>query len=451
MDASRVGSAVGVMKRTNTRYLILAMLFIITTFNYADRATLSITGGEISKELGINTVQMGYIFSAFAWSYVIAQIPAGWLLDRFGARRVYATSIFVWSLFTMMQSAIGITGSAVFAVGALFSLRFLMGAAEAPAFPANAKVVSSWFPTKERGTASAIFNSAQYFAAVVFTPLMAWITHMFGWHHVYLVMGFAGIVLSFIWLRTMKAPSQHPMANKAEVDFIREGGGIVDATSSSAAVGGKRRDQSWFYAKQLLKSRMLLGVYLAQFSISVLTYFFLTWFPIYLVQARHMTILKAGLIASLPAICGFVGGVLGGFISDWLIKRGNSLTVSRKVPIVVGMLLSSSIIACNYVSATWLVVLFMSLAFFGKGVGALGWAVVADTSPKEAIGLSGSLFNMFGNISGIVTPIVIGYLVSTHGSFNGALVFVGINALVTVFSYLVIVGEIKRFELKQPA
>jgi D-galactonate transporter len=451
MDASRVGSATGVMKRTNTRYMILAMLFIITTFNYADRATLSITGSQISGELGISTVQMGYIFSAFAWSYVIAQIPAGWLLDRFGARRVYATSIFIWSLFTMMQSAIGITGSAVFAVGALFSLRFLMGAAEAPAFPANAKVVSSWFPTKERGTASAIFNSAQYFAAVVFTPLMAWITHEFGWHHVYLVMGFAGIILSFIWLRTMKAPSQHSMANAAEVDFIREGGGIVDATTSSPSTGGKRRDQSWFYAKQLLKSRMLLGVYLAQFSISVLTYFFLTWFPIYLVQARHMTILKAGLIASLPAICGFVGGVLGGFISDWLIKRGNSLTVSRKVPIVVGMLLSSSIIACNYVSATWLIVLFMSLAFFGKGVGALGWAVVADTSPKEAIGLSGSIFNMFGNISGIVTPIVIGYIVSTHGSFNGALVFVGINALITVFSYLVIVGEIKRFELKQPA
>ncbi|KKB62174.1 glucarate transporter [Robbsia andropogonis] len=451
MDASRVGSAAGVMKRTNTRFLILAMLFIITTFNYADRATLSITGSEMSKELGFSTVQMGYIFSAFAWSYVIAQVPAGWLLDRYGARRVYATSIFVWSLFTMMQGAVGITGSAAFAVGALFALRFLMGAAEAPAFPANAKVVSSWFPTKERGTASAIFNSAQYFAAVVFTPLMAWITHTFGWHHVYTVMGLAGIVLSFIWLRTMKSPSQHPMANKAEVDYIRDGGGIVDVIGSTASTDGKRRDQSWFYAKQLLKSKMLLGIYLAQFCISVLTYFFLTWFPIYLVQARHMTILKAGLIASLPAICGFIGGVLGGFISDWLIKRGHSLTVARKVPIVTGMLLSSSIIACNYVSATWLVVLFMSLAFFGKGIGALGWAVVSDTSPREAVGLSGSIFNMFGNISGIVTPIVIGYIVATRGSFNGALVFVGINALITVFSYLFIVGDIKRFELKQPS
>jgi ACS family glucarate transporter-like MFS transporter/ACS family D-galactonate transporter-like MFS transporter len=194
---------------------------------------------------------------------------------------------------------------------------------------------------------------------------------------------------------------------------------------------------------------MLLGVYLAQYCINVLTYFFLTWFPIYLVQARHMTILQAGFVASLPAICGFTGGVLGGVISDGLIRRGCSLTLARKAPIVGGMLLSSCIIGCNYVDTDWVVVALMSLAFFGKGIGALGWAVVADTSPKEAIGLSGSIFNMFGNVAGIVTPIVIGYLVATTGSFNGALVFVGANALITVFSYLVIVKDIKRVELRQ--
>jgi ACS family glucarate transporter-like MFS transporter/ACS family D-galactonate transporter-like MFS transporter len=161
-----------------------------------------------------------------------------------------------------------------------------------------------------------------------------------------------------------------------------------------------------------------------------------------------MTILHAGLVASLPAICGFSGGVLGGILSDSLIRRGHSLTVARKVPIVGGMLLSVSIIGCNYVSTDWIVVALMSLAFFGKGIGALGWAVVADTSPKEALGLSGGIFNMFGNVAGIVTPIVIGYLVAQTGSFNGALVFVGANALLTVFSYLVIVKDIKRVELR---
>ena len=192
---------------------------------------------------------------------------------------------------------------------------------------------------------------------------------------------------------------------------------------------------------------MLLGVYVGQYCITTLTYFFLTWFPVYLVKQRGMSILNAGFVAALPAICGFAGGVLGGVISDYLLRRGHSLTVARKTPIVLGMLLSTSMIACNYVNTSAVVVAFMSLAFFGKGVGALGWAVVSDTSPREISGLSGALFNTFGNTAGITTPIVIGYLLAGTGSFNAALVFVAANALIAVACYLFVVGEIKRFEL----
>jgi D-galactonate transporter len=449
MQSSRSASIAGIAKRTNVRYLILLMIFIITTLNYADRATLSITGSAMRSEFGFDAIRMGYIFSAFSWAYVLSQLPAGWLLDRFGARRMYAASIFLWSLFTLLQSSIGLAGSAGAAVIALFVLRFAMGMAEAPAFPANAKVVASWFPTAERGTASAIFNSAQYFAAVIFTPLMAWITHSFGWQNVYLVMGVAGIALALTWLKVMKNPSDHPRVNKAELEHIENGGGLVHPQRKTVYANAGSPG-TWFYVRQLMSNRMLLGVYLAQYCINVLTYFFLTWFPIYLVQARGMTILQAGLTASLPAICGFTGGVLGGVFSDALIRRGHSLTIARKVPIVGGMLLSVCIIGCNYVTTDWVVVALMSLAFFGKGIGALGWAVVADTSPKEVIGVSGAIFNMFGNVAGIVTPIVIGYLVAKTGSFNGALVFVGINALLTVFSYLVIVKKIERVELRAP-
>ncbi|MGT2470953.1 MFS transporter [Paraburkholderia terrae] len=445
MAISRTANPADVAAPTRVRYVILLLIFAITTFNYADRATLSVTGSAMRAEFGFDAIRMGYIFSAFSWAYVLSQVPAGWLLDRFGARRVYAASIFLWSLFTLLQSTIGVLGSGAAAVTALFVLRFVMGAAEAPAFPANAKVVASWFPTKERGTASAIFNSAQYFAAVIFTPLMAWLTHAFGWHHVYIVMGLAGFLLALTWLKVMKNPANHPGVNKSELEHIEQGGGLIHGHQTAA--GSRGGHARWSVMRQLLTNRMLLGVYLAQFCINVLTYFFLTWFPIYLVQARGMTILQAGLVASLPAICGFLGGVLGGVLSDTMIRHGHSLTVARKVPIVGGMLLSACIIGCNYVDTDWLVVALMSLAFFGKGLGALGWAVVADTSPKEAIGLSGSIFNMFGNMAGIVTPIVIGYLVAQSGSFNGALTFVGVNALITIFSYLVIVRDIRRVEL----
>ncbi|MNT55220.1 putative glucarate transporter [compost metagenome] len=142
--------------------------------------------------------------------------------------------------------------------------------------------------------------------------------------------------------------------------------------------------------------------------------------------------------------------MLGGVISDYLLRKGHSLTFARKAPIIAGLLVSSSIVACNYVDVEWMVVGFMALAFFGKGVGALGWAVVSDTSPKQIAGLSGGLFNTFGNIASITTPIVIGYIISSTGSFKWALVFVGCNALVAVFSYLVIVGPIKRVVLKEP-
>ena len=194
---------------------------------------------------------------------------------------------------------------------------------------------------------------------------------------------------------------------------------------------------------------MFIGVYIAQYCINAITFFFITWFPVYLVQARGMTILKAGVVAVLPAIFGFAGGNLGGIFSDYLLKKGASLSVARKMPIVLGMLLSMSMIFCNYTSVEWMVVAFMALSYFGKGIGALGWAVNADTAPKEITGLSGALFNTFGNLSSIITPIAIGYIIGATGSFNGALVFVSIHAFLAIVSYVLVVGKIQRFELKK--
>jgi ACS family glucarate transporter-like MFS transporter len=433
---------------TRVRWLILAILFAVTTINYADRATIAIAGPELKKLLGLSPVQMGYVFSAFAWSYVLAQLPGGWLLDRFGTKITYFFSIFMWSLFTMLMGTVGfLTGAA--ALTALFCLRLAVGASEAPSFPGNSRLASSWFPTAERGTAAAIFNSAQYFATVLFGPLMGWLVHTHGWQSVFYVMGGLGILMSFIWLKMVYGPKDHPRINAAELAYIKEGGALIDLESKDKAVATTKLDTG-SAIRQLLGNRMLLGVYIGQYCINTLTYFFLTWFPVYLVTERHMTILKAGFVAALPAVAGFLGGVLGGVISDRLIKRGFSLSVARKTPIVCGLLLAMSMIICNYVETDWLVITVMSLAFFGKGIGALGWAVVADTSPKEAGGLSGALFNTFGNTAGITTPIVIGYILQQTGSFAGALVFVGANAAVAILCYVLMVGEIKRFEFKTP-
>jgi ACS family glucarate transporter-like MFS transporter len=426
---------------------VLLMLFVVSAVNYADRATLSIAGSEVSKQLGLSKVLMGYAFSAFGWAYVIGQIPGGWLLDRFGSKRVYLWSIITWSIFTFLQGFIGYFQAAA-AVVVLFGLRFMLGLAEAPSFPGNGRIVAAWFPTAERGTASAIFNSAQYFATAMFAPITGWITYRFGWPYVFFVMGAIGGIIALVWVRTIYSPKDHPGISAAELAHIESGGGLVDmdrdAKARLADPGPKRS-----YLGQLLGNRMLLGVYIGQYCITTITYFFLTWFPVYLVEQRGMSILKAGMAASLPAICGFLGGVLGGFLSDRLLKAGYSLTAARKIPIVGGMLLSTSMVLCNYVDAGSVVVAIMALAFFGKGIGSLGWAVVADTSPKQIAGLSGGLFNTFGNTAAITTPIAIGYIVQWTHSFNGALVFVAANALTAIVAYLFVVGEIRRVELQE--
>jgi ACS family glucarate transporter-like MFS transporter len=435
-------------KQTRVRYLILAMLFLVTVINYADRATLSITGPVISKELGISAAEMGFIFSAFGWAYVLGQLPGGWLLDRYGSKIVYGLSIFIWSVFTLMQGSIGFFAGGT-AVMVLFALRFAVGFAEAPSFPGNSRVVAAWFPGQERATASAIFNSAQYFATVLFAPLMGWLTHSFGWHWVFGVMGGLGIIMAGVWMKTVYAPKDHPRINQAELDHIAAGGGLINMDDGRKAAASAESGAKWDYIRQLFASRMMVGIFLGQFCINAITYFFITWFPVYLVQARGMSILNAGFIASIPAICGFVGGILGGVMSDAMLRRGYSLTAARKTPIVLGMLMSMAMIACNYTDLQWVIVSLMALAFFGKGIGALGWAVMSDCAPKEITGLSGGVFNMCGNLSSISTPIIIGYIIQSSGSFNGALVFVGANALIAAVSYLVIVGEIKRMELKK--
>lgn len=442
-------SSVPEKSNSHVRYVILVIVFLITSVNYADRATLSIAGSAVSRELGLDAGDMGIIFSAFGWAYLIMQIPGGWLLDRYGSKTVYTYSLFFWSLFTFLQGFVGFIPLA-YVAGSLFILRFMLGFSEAPSFPANARIVAAWFPTRERATASSCFNAGQYFALALFSPLLGWLTYAWGWEHVFTVMGVIGFILTWIWVKFVHNPTDHPGISRRELEYIRQGGAMIDMDLNSKKQT-KKTVPAGKYVRQILGSRMLVGIFLGQYFINTITWFFLTWFPIYLVQERGMSILKVGFIASVPAIFGFIGGILGGVTSDWLLKRGLSLTAARKTPIVIGMLLAMSIIMCNYTQSEVLIVTFMALSFFGKGFGALGWPIIADTAPKEATGLCGGIFNAFGNIASIVTPLVIGYLVKELHSFNGALIFVGISALAAMLCYLLVVGEIKRMEFKDVA
>jgi ACS family glucarate transporter-like MFS transporter len=255
-------------------------------------------------------------------------------------------------------------------------------------------------------------------------------------------MGALGFLFALIWVKNIYDVRDHPRISPQEIDLIEQGGGLVSAGA------GKGSFLTWAAIKQLLSHRMLVGIYLGQYCITTLTWFFLTWFPVYLSEARHLSIMKVGFAAALPALCGGTGGILGGVVSDRLLRAGHSLSFSRKLPIMAGMLLSVTMIGCNYAPAQGLMLFLMSLSFFGKAFGSLGWTVISDTSPKGMVGLNGALFNLIGNLAGITTPIVIGYLVKKTGSFDDVLIFVGVTALCAIVSYGPLVGEIKRLDLK---
>lgn len=442
-SAGQTAAASPAVAKTSYRFLILALITLVLALSTGDRAALSVAGTDMGKELGISSVEMGYLFSAFSWAYVIFLIPSGWLTDWIGSKRSMMLAIVVWSCFTVMMGMVHFIGMVV---PLLLALRFLLGAAESPVGPASGRIIAAWFPSSERGVAGAIFNSAQYFSLALFTPIMGWLCYRFGWEYVFIIMGLIGLVIGVLWWKLYYLPVDHPKMNAEELEYVRAGGGLVDLEGLKAKAA-QSKGMKLGEIGQLFRSRMLVGIFIAQYCITSITWFFMTWFPIYLVKERGFDILQAGFVAAIPALCGLVGGVSSGFISDQLLKKTGSLSLARKTPITIGLLLSSSIVLCNYADSAWLVVALMSVAFFGKGFGSLGWTVVADTAPKELIGTTGGVFNAFGNTAGIITPVVIGYILQSTGSFEGALIYVGAHGLLAVLSYWLIVGKIKRFEL----
>ncbi len=375
---------------------------------------------------------MGVVFSAFSWTYAGAQIPGGVLLDRFGTRIIYFLSVSLWSLFTLLQGFVtGLT--------TLMGCRLGLGVAEAPCFPANSRVLGAWFPQHERARANSVYAVGQYFGLAFMSPLLFWIVSRFGWRSLFILAGAAGLGFSFIWLKAYVEPHESRRVNQAELDYIQAGGGLGRQEKKSTF--------SWRNMGRLIRKRQILGAAIGQFAGNSTMVFFLTWFPSYLANERHMEWLKVGIYAVMPYMAASVGVLLGGWLSDQLLKRSGSANVGRKLPIIAGLLLASTIVGANYVNSNVAVVAIMSVAFFGQGLVNLGWTLITDVAPKQLIGLTGGLFNLCANLAGIVTPIVIGVIVSRTGSFVGALAFVSFLALIGVVSYIFIVGDVRRVEM----
>jgi ACS family D-galactonate transporter-like MFS transporter len=445
-DATRqTNAAAGTVRRSKARYQILLLLAIGTMINYLDRTVLGIAAPQLTKELGINAAVMGLLFSVFSWSYVASQIPGGLFLDRFGSKLTYFLSMTFWSLCTLAQGL-------VHGIGALFALRLGLGVSEAPCFPTNSRVVATWFPQSERAMATGTYTVGEYIGLAFFSPFLFMLMGAFGWRSLFYVVGAVGIVFGLVWWKFYREPHEHPWINQAELDYIEAGGGLTHGKKDAAPAGAPaaaagKSGFEWRTIGRLLKHRQLAGICLGQFAGNSTLVFFLTWFPTYLATERHMGWLKIGFFAIMPFIAASIGVMFGGIFSDWLLRRGKSANVARKLPIIAGLLLASTIILANYVESNVVVIAILSVAFFAQGMAALGWTLVSDIAPEGLLGVTGGIFNFAANLAGIITPLVVGFIVAATGSFVGALVFIGAVALIGALSYIFIVGDIKRIVL----
>jgi MFS transporter, ACS family, D-galactonate transporter len=421
------------------RYRILAFLFINVVINYMDRSNISIAATSLTDEFHLSPVQMGLIFSAFGWTYVALQIPGGLLTDYLGPRLLYALSLIGWSFVTLLQGFVN--GFAM-----LFGLRLATGALEAPAYPINNRVVTGWFPDNERASAIAVYTSGQYIGLALLTPAMAAIQYYFGWRGLFVITGSAGIIWGFVWYVSYRDPAKHKKVRKAELDHIEKGGGIINfRTGKDSAEKSKFTREN---LKEVFSHKKLWGIYLGQFAITSTLWFFLTWFPTYLVKYRGFDFIKTGFLASIPFLAACAGILLSGFLSDFLAKKKISPDIARKVPVITGLLLSVAIIGANYVDSPALIILFMAIAFFGNGMASITWVFVSLLAPKHLIGITGGAFNFIGNLSSVTVPFLIGWLVR-KGDFEPALIFISIMAVFGIGCYIFLVGKTERVEAKR--
>lgn len=405
-------------KRSNVRWVVFALIFLATVINYVDRSTLGVAGPVMMGDLHLSKVQFGILGSAFFWSYTLMQIPAGGIVDKFGARITYTVAILWWSI---AQASIAITHS----LGSLIGMRVLMGIGEAPAFPTNARIMAEWLPSHERGFANGLSSTGMAVGAGIMTPVIAWVVESFGWRASFLVTGSLGFLWCVTWFCYFRNKPEESKATKEEIDYIRNG--------QPKDVEQGQDKAHWYH---FLKERNIWVLLYGLFAQDYLLFLILTWLPTYLVVAKHMTLIKAGFNSMIPWLIAAVGALAGGRVSDILIKKGWSSINSRRLIMAIGTLLCTAIIPAAFADSLPIALTLISIALGGMMfANSCVWAILADIAPKSSIGTLAGMQNFVGNISGWIAPILTGFLADRLQNFVLALVIAGIIAGVAAIGY----------------
>jgi len=385
------------LKPTKTRWLILFLISLMYLICYMDRSNISVAQPEIAKAFGLSKNQMALILSAFTWAYALGQVPAGWLGDRFGPKKVLTVIMSWWSVAAML------TGAAM-GLGSLFGARFLLGLGEAGAFPVASRGMQLWFPRSERGRIQGTTHFFSRFAVAV-TPFVAGsIMLAFGWRAIFYIFGSLGVIWSIGFaLLYRNQPEEHKSVNQGELAQIRG----LEADGSIRELSTKRLPAPW---KHILRSPNMWYIALGYCCFFFGTNFYLTWYPTYLREHRHMTLQALGILGSIPLFAGMAGDLVGGSLSDLMFKRTAKARFSRSVVAAPGFLLSGVFLlpAAMTESAYTSVLCLAASFFFLEFVIGPAWAVPMDVGGQFSGTVTG-VMNMAGALAASVTPLVFGY------------------------------------------
>ncbi|MDR3538613.1 MAG: MFS transporter [Acetobacteraceae bacterium] len=391
---------------------IALFLFTLAMINYVDRGALSFAAGPIARELGLSPVTLGYVFSSFLWSYVILLLPAGMLVDRYGAKKVAGCGIGLWSLAT---AATGL----IWSIPALIGTRLVMGAGEATTMPAGNRVIREWIPAGERGMLNSIFSGGSYAGPAVCALVAGPIIAAFGWRVLFFVTGGVGIVWLICWQIWFAKPEEASWLGDAERQKIiaERGARKVDFDHTGEKPG---------LLKLLGSGPTLWGVALTQGCNVYSQYLFLTWLPSYLQSSRGLTIITTGIYVAIPYVIAVGLCLLTGRASDRLL-RGDVGGGRRRYMIACGLMLAAVIMVAPLVSSVWLILGLITLSLTGlASASSLNFALLNDLLPKPRdVGIATAFMVLGGNSFGLIAPIVTGYVIAITGSYNMAFVIAG--------------------------
>ena len=395
------------------RWTIVWLLFAASLINYFDRQTLAYALPLLAKDFHLDKALQGLVVSAFFWTYTSLQIPIGLCADRFNLRWLYAGAFALWSL---AQGLTGFAGS----VAMLLGCRMLLGIGESIYLVGGTKVVSLFFPLSQRGLPCGLFDSGTRTGLVLEGLTIGWLLQTFGWRATFTFVGFAALMWLLPWF--LATPAQ-----------MRD-----------TSAGAERPRITWAQFAALLRNRDLLGVLLGFFCFDYYWYFLITWLPSYFVDVRHVTILEAGIRASLPFLVFGVCQPLGGWIADHLIRQGWHPARTRKAIISLAFLSGLLIIpAASTTSKDVALLLIMGGCLVGLST-ANQMVLLQGCTPPKQIGLAVGVYNSVGNIAGMLQPLVTGFVIKLTGSYTPAFILAAAMLAASSLSYWYIVGELKK-------